>query len=83
MPVNKVLAALQKVAAALEPLKPEERRQVIEAVHTILEIDPGCDEECGPGAGPMGGYDQGWGMPGQGPKDPPAKPAKSGARRKG
>lgn len=48
MPVNKTLAALEKVVAALEPLDPEERRRVLEATHTLLEISCGeSGEQCG------------------------------------
>ena len=41
MAVNKTLAALQKVVLALAPLDPESRRQVIEAVHSLLPIGQG------------------------------------------
>lgn len=43
------LKALTAVYAALEPLKPEPRRKVIEAVHTLLEISAG---ETHPKSGP-------------------------------
>ncbi|MBI3551444.1 MAG: hypothetical protein HY077_02900 [Elusimicrobia bacterium] len=33
--------ALEAVYAALLPLKPEGRRKVIEAIHTLIEISPG------------------------------------------
>lgn len=38
---KKTLAALEKVIAALAPLDPETRRQVIEATHTLVEISAG------------------------------------------
>ena len=38
---KKTLAALEKVIAALAPLDPETRRQVIEATHTLIEISAG------------------------------------------
>ena len=38
---KKTLAALEKVLAALAPLDPETRRQVIEATHTLIEISAG------------------------------------------
>ena len=37
----RVLKALERVHAALEPLDPEQRRQVVEAAHALLEISAG------------------------------------------
>lgn len=47
MAVNKTLAALEKVVGALANIDPEQRRQVIEAVHSLLPVgmgymDGGC-----------------------------------------
>lgn len=38
---NKTFAALEKVVLALGPLDPEQRRQVIEAAHALVEIGAG------------------------------------------
>ncbi len=38
---KKTLAALEKVVSALAPLDPEQRRRVIEATHTLVEIGAG------------------------------------------
>ena len=37
--------ALQTAYAALLPLKPEGRRKVIEAIHSLLEISAGTQQE--------------------------------------
>lgn len=42
---KKTLAALEKVVSALAPLDPENRRRVIEATHTLLEIGAGRRDE--------------------------------------
>ncbi len=40
----RVLKALERVHSVLEPLTPEQRRQVIEAAHALLEISAGNDK---------------------------------------
>ena len=40
--------ALESVYNAMKPLKPESRRRIIEAVHTLLEISQGdCSDQQG------------------------------------
>jgi hypothetical protein len=54
MSTNKTLKALEGTLAALAPLDPEQRRQVIEAAHALIEISAGRqdggDGGCGPDA---------------------------------
>ena len=50
--------ALERVHGALKPLKPEGRRRVIEAIHTLLEIGegtPSSQGRKGPGPGKFQG----------------------------
>jgi len=41
MNAKKLTAAFEKTVVALLPLSPEERRRVIEAVHSLIEIGRG------------------------------------------
>ncbi len=43
--MNPAFRALEKVLAALTPLNPEDRRKVIEAVHVLLPVSSGCDQD--------------------------------------
>lgn len=49
MPATKTLEALAKVVAALAPLTPEERRQVVEATHALLPVGAGRQGKDRPG----------------------------------
>jgi hypothetical protein len=48
MPVDKPTQALVKTVAALSPLNPEQRRRVVEALHALLEIGSGRQDEAAP-----------------------------------
>jgi hypothetical protein len=41
VPERRVLAALEAVVRAMEPLDPESRRRVVEALHALLPIGEG------------------------------------------
>ncbi len=49
-PPDKELAALQTVYSALKPLKPEARRKIVVAIHSLLDISQGLP----PGHAPQG-----------------------------
>jgi hypothetical protein len=50
MSAKKLTGAFEKTVVALLPLSPEERRRVIEAVHSLIEIGPGQRQNADAGA---------------------------------